>query len=175
MAAERTVLRPLDPNYRKPAPTPRMQFENVPAPMATITADLATGYAVELRSGDHVWPADEPTAVGGTDTGPDPYALLLSAIAACACITLSMFCERKGWDLHSVSARYEHDKIHADDCKDCDDDISGRIDRIRSEIFIEGTFDDDQRARLSDVARRCPVHKTVAGGVTFTTECVFAG
>lgn len=143
--------------------------------MATITADLTSGFAVELRSGDHVWYADEPTDLGGTDTGPDPYSLLLSAVAACTCITLSMFCRRKGWDLHSISARYEHDKVHADDCEDCDDEAAGRIDRVRSEIFIEGSFDDEQRARLTDIAQRCPVHNTVAAGATFTTECVFAG
>ncbi|MFQ5557276.1 MAG: OsmC family protein [Acidimicrobiales bacterium] len=143
--------------------------------MAIITADLTTGYAVELRSGDHVWRADEPPGAGGNDTGPDPYALLLSAIAACTCITLSMYCRRKGWDLDSISARYEHDKVHADDCEDCDDAAAGRIDRIRSQIFIEGTFDGTQRERLAEIARRCPVHKTVAAGATFTTECVFVG
>ena len=143
--------------------------------MATITADLTAGYAVELRSGDHVWYADEPADLGGTDTGPDPYSMLLSAVAACTCITLSMYCTRKGWLLHSISARYEHDKVHVDDCSDCGDGLDGRIDRIRSEIFIEGDFDDEQRARLADIAQRCPVHRTVAEGAAFTTETVFVG
>ncbi len=143
--------------------------------MATITADLKSGFAVEIRQGDHVWYADEPTELGGTDTGPNPYDLLLSAVAACSCITLSMYCQRKGWALHSISAKYEHDKTHVDDCEDCDDELSGRIDRIRSEIFIEGDFDDEQRSRLIDVAQKCPVHKTVDNGVSFTTECIFVG
>jgi len=143
--------------------------------MATITADLKSGFAVELRDGDHVWYADEPVDAGGTDTGPNPYSLLLSAVAACSCITVSMYCQRKGWVLHSISAKYQHDKVHADDCEDCDGDVSGRIDRIRSEIFIEGEFDDQQRARLTDIAQRCPVHKTVAAGANFTTECIFVG
>ncbi len=143
--------------------------------MATITADLKSGFAVEIRQGDHVWYADEPTDVGGTDTGPNPYDLLLSAVAACSCITLSMYCQRKGWALHSISAKYEHDKVHVDDCEDCDSDLSGRIDRIRSEIFIEGDFDDEQRSRLIEVAQKCPVHKTVDNGVAFTTECIFVG
>jgi len=143
--------------------------------MAIITADLTEGFAVEIRDGDHVWRADEPTDLGGTDTGPNPYSLLLGAVAACTAITLSMYCKRKGWDLHSVSARYEHDKVHADDCADCDDDLKGYIDRIRSEIFIEGNFDDDQRKRLSDIAQKCPVHKTLTNGVEFTTECIFVG
>lgn len=143
--------------------------------MTTITADLTAGFAVELRAGDHVWRADEPTDLGGTDTGPNPYELLLSAVAACTCITVSMYCQRKGWDLHSVSAKYDLDKVHAKDCEDCDDDVMGKIDRVRSQIFIEGDFDDEQRARLSEVAQRCPVHKTLDHGVTFTTETVFVG
>ncbi len=143
--------------------------------MATVTADLTSGFSVELRDGDHVWYADEPTSLGGADTGPNPYSLLLGAVAACTSITISMYCQRKGWDLHSISARYELDKVHSDDCTDCEDDASGYIDRIRSEIFIEGTFDGEQRARLADIARRCPVHKTVANGAAFTTECIFAG
>lgn len=143
--------------------------------MATITADLTTGYAVELRAGDHVWYSDEPTDVGGTDTGPNPYELLISAVGACTAITISMYCQRKGWDLHSVSAKYELDKVHIDDCADCEDDEKGYIDRVRSEIFVEGTFDDEQRERLADIARRCPVHKTLDHGVSFTTETIFVG
>ena len=143
--------------------------------MATITADLTSGYRVELRAGDHLWHADEPTDLGGTDTGPTPYELLLSAAGACTAITISLFCQRKGWDLHSVSARYELDKVHAADRADCEDDASGYIEPVASGIFIEGTFDEAQRARLSDIARKCPVHKTIDHGVTFTTETVFVG
>lgn len=149
-------------------------FPTLP-PMTTVTADLPTGYAVELRAGEHLWLADEPTSMGGTDTGPNPYELLLSAVAACTSITISMYCQRKGWDLHSVSARYDYDRVHVDDCADCDSDHAGHIERIRSEIYIDGDFDDDARAKLADIARRCPVHRTLEGGVTFTTECVFAG
>lgn len=143
--------------------------------MTTVTADLTTGFAVELRAGEHVWHADEPTSLGGTDTGPNPYELLLSSVAACTAITISMFCRRKGWDLHSVSARYEFDRVHADDCDDCDGGEGGHIDRVRSEIFIEGDFDEAARERLQQIARRCPVHKTIDHGVTFTTELVFVG
>lgn len=143
--------------------------------MATITADLSQGFAVELRAGNHVWHADEPTDLGGSDTGPNPYELLLSAVGACTAITVSMFCRRKGWDLHSISAHYELDKVHADDCADCEDESKGYLERVRSQIFIEGDFDAEQREKLSDVARRCPVHKTLDHGVMFTTETVFVG
>ncbi len=147
--------------------------------MTIVTADLkaTTGaeYSVELRAGAHVWHADEPTDLGGGDTGPNPYEILLSSVAACTCITVSMYCRRKGWQLHSISARYEHDRVHARDCGDCEADASGYIDRIRSQIFIEGDFDDEQRARLTDIARRCPVHRTLERRVSFTTEAIFAG
>ena len=143
--------------------------------MTTVTADLTTGYAVELRAGDHVWHADEPESLGGADTGPNPYELLLSSVAACTAITISMYCKRKGWALHSVSARYHFDKIHADDCDDCEAEVEGRIERVRSEIFIEGDFDDAARERLAQIAQKCPVHKTIDLGVTFTTETVFVG
>ena len=86
-----------------------------------------------------------------------------------------MYCQRKGWPLHSVSARYEFDKVHASDCDDCEQVESGFVDRVRSEIFIEGEFDDDARARLTQIAQKCPVHKTIDLGVTFTTETVFVG
>ena len=142
---------------------------------ADLTCSDQSAFAVELRSGDHLWHADEPTEYGGTDTGPNPYALLLSAVGACTCITVSMYCRRKGWTLHSISAQYEIDKVHADDCEDCEDDSKGYIERVRSQIFIEGDFDDEQRERLSDIARRCPVHKTLDHGVKFTTETVFVG
>ena len=146
--------------------------------MTTITADIkiepGAEFSVELRSGSHRWHADEPTDVGGADTGPNPYELLLSSVAACTCITVSMYCRRKGWNLHSVSASYTHDRVHANDCNDCESEASGYIDRVQSQIFIEGDFDDDQRARLADIARRCPVHKTLERGLSFTTEAVFA-
>ncbi len=147
--------------------------------MATVTADLAvsegTGFTVELRDGTHTWRADEPADVGGADTGPNPYELLLSAVAACTCITVSAYCRRKNWPLHSVSARYEHDRVHSSDCDDCEDPSAGYIDRVRSQIFIEGDFDDAQRDALAGIARRCPVHKTLDRGVAFTTETVFVG
>ena len=74
-----------------------------------------------------------------------------------------------------MSARYDHDKVHAADCEDCEDGVEGVIDRIRSQIFIEGDFDEEQRERLSDIAQRCPTHRTVSGGAVFTTETVFVG
>ncbi|MCP5028933.1 MAG: OsmC family protein [Actinomycetia bacterium] len=142
--------------------------------MATITAELVGDMQVTISSADHSWTADEPTDVGGTDTGPDPYELLLGALAACTCITVSMYARRKGIVLTSVSADYAHEKVHADDCGDCDDDLTGFIDRVTARIYLEGDFDDETRARLQQIATRCPVHKTLEKGTVFA-ETVFAG
>ncbi len=136
--------------------------------MATIEADLTTGAVVEITNGTHTWVADEPTDLGGTNTGPNPYEMLLGALGACTCITLSFFAQRKGWDLTSVSARFTYDKVHADDCADCDDDLTGWLEHVTTEIFIEGTFDEAARARLAEVATRCPVHRTIEKGIVFT-------
>lgn len=142
--------------------------------MSTITADLDGGYQVQITNGRHSWLADEPPEVDGTDTGPTPYEMLLGALAACACITLSMYAKRKGIALTSISVQYSHDRVHADDCELCDDDATGFIDTVRSQIFVEGTFTDAERERLVEIAQRCPVHKTLEKGVVFGDQ-VFVG
>ncbi|MFV2039156.1 MAG: OsmC family protein, partial [Acidimicrobiales bacterium] len=93
--------------------------------MPTITADLNQGFQVDITNGRHTWRADEPVSVAGTDTGPNPYELMLGALAACTCITLSMYALRKGIELTSISAQFTYDKVHADDCDFCDEDDRG--------------------------------------------------
>ena len=142
--------------------------------MAKITATLTEGYTVTLESSEgHTWMADEPEDVGGDDQGPNPYELLLGSLAACTTITLSMYAQRKGWELRRIEASYAHDRVHADDCADCEDDRVGYIDRITSDIVIDGDLDDHARERLADVAAKCPVHKTLAKGVHLVDEVRF--
>lgn len=140
--------------------------------MPTVSADLTDGYLVRITNGQHSWLGDEPVAAGGTEAGPTPYELLLGSVAACTAITVSMYAQRKGIELDSISVQYHYEKVHADDCEICDDDASGFIDTVRSQIFIEGSFTDAQRARLAEVAVRCPVHKTLERGITFADEVV---
>lgn len=141
--------------------------------MATITATLTTGTVVNITNGRHEWTADEPEAAGGTDTGPDPYELLLGALAACTCATISLYCQHKKLKLQSVTANFEFARIHADDCVECDDDASGMIEHIESHVTIKGDFDEAQQKRLAQIATRCPVHKTLAHGVQFTDRATF--
>lgn len=142
--------------------------------MTSITAELLEGFKVDITNGTHTWRADEPMDLGGTDTGPNPYDLLLGALAACTSITLSMYANRKNIELSSLSVEYSYDKVHADDCAECDDEHSGMIDRVTARIFIDGSFDESTRKRLEQIAVRCPVHKTLENGIVFA-ETVFAG
>ena len=141
--------------------------------MATITANLNSGTVVKISNGRHEWTADEPVAAGGTDTGPDPYELLLGSLAACTCATIALYCQHKGLTLKSISASYEFARIHADDCANCDDDASGMIDHITSNVHIDGDFDEAQQKRLAQIVGRCPVHKTLANGVQFEDNATF--
>lgn len=140
----------------------------------TITAELIEGFHVDISDGTHSWSADEPIEDGGSDLGPNPYDILLGAVAACTVITLSSYARRKGIVISSLSAEYSYAKVHASDCVQCDDDQTGMVDHVTSRIFIDGDFDDATRARLEDIARRCPVHRTLERGMVFN-DIVFAG
>ena len=133
--------------------------------MAFVTAELGEGTAVDIRARTFSWRGDEPLAAGGTDVGPTPYEILLGSLAACITITLRLYANHKGIALDEVGVTLEFDRVHADDCVDCDERADGWIERIQSKVTIRGTFDDAQRARLTQVAQRCPVHKTLANGV----------
>lgn len=142
--------------------------------MSAITAELGDDDEVRITNGTHSWLSDEPHHYGGQDVAPNPYDQLLGALAACTCITLSRYAKKAGITLSSVSVEYRHERVHARDCDECDDERTGMIDRVSSRIFIDGDFDEKTRARLYEVAQRCPVHKTLARGVVFD-ETVFVG
>ena len=141
--------------------------------MTTVTARLDVGVRVEISNGRHHWFADELSDVGGGDTGPNPYEMLAGSLAACTVITLRLYAGHKGIDLESVTAEYSFDRVHADDCSECVSDESGMIERMRSRITIGGTFTDEQRKRLTEIAARCPVHKSLVHGIRIFDEVLF--
>lgn len=138
--------------------------------MSQVTADLSSATAVELINGRHKWSADEPIEVRGTDTGPKPYELLLSSLAAFTCISLAFYCRHKGLALGSGTASCELTRI---DANDCDDPATGFIEKMLSRIPISGDFDQVQRKRLAEISERCPVHKTLSNGVVFSDSATF--
>ena len=107
-----------------------------PEPRETVVHGSASGFAQEITVGGHALRADEPTAMGGTDTGLAPYDLLLSALGACTSMTMSMYARRKQWPLESVTVRLRHSKIHAADCAECETK-EGRLDRIERDVELQ--------------------------------------
>lgn len=118
------------------------------------------GYQTEITANGHSLIADEPIAQGGADTGPTPYDYLVAALGACSSITLRMYADRKQLPLDSIVVRLRHQKIHAEDCEQCETK-EGRIDFIEREIELAGPLSDEQRQRLLQIADKCPVHRTL--------------
>ncbi len=129
----------------------------------------ASGFAQQITAGAHQFSADESLAVGGTETGPDPYQLLLAALGACTSMTVSMYARRKQWPLERVRVQLAHSKIWAQDCADCETK-EGRLDRIDRVISLEGDLTIDQRQRLIEIAEKCPVHRTLTSEVKIVTR-----
>ncbi len=136
---------------------------------AVVVEGGPTGYDMLIHAGRHHLTADEPLSVGGTDTGPNPYDLLLSAVGACTTITLRMYADRKQWPLEGIRATLRHKKVHARDCEDCESE-KGYVDRIDRELTFEGPLDEAQRKRLLEIADMCPVHKTLHSEVVVDTR-----
>lgn len=119
--------------------------------------------------GSHHTRADEPASVGGDDSGFTPYDLLLAGLGACTSMTIRMYAEQKKWPLEHVTVRLKHQKIHAQDCAECET-REGKIDRIEREIELIGALDDAQRSRLMEIADKCPVHRTLHSEVSVVTR-----
>ena len=134
-----------------------------------VVAEAGVGkFAQHVTVGPHGFLADEPESVGGNDSGPTPYDLLLAALGTCTSMTLRMYAERKGLPLRHVEVRLSHDKIHVDDCEQCETE-SGRVDRVKRVISMDGELDSDQRKRLLEIADKCPVHKTLHSEIVVET------
>jgi putative redox protein len=131
----------------------------------------ATGFAQQVTMGRHALRSDEPAAVGGSDTGPTPYDLLLAALGTCTSMTVSLYARRKQWPLESVRVRLRHSRIHAKDCADCETK-AGMLDRVEREIELVGALDDAQRVKLHEMAEKCPVHRTLTSEVRIETRLV---
>lgn len=135
-----------------------------------IAAESGRGtYALDIWAGRHRLAADEPVAAGGTDSGPNPYELLASALAACTVMTLRMYARHKGLPVGTIRCAVAHAKIHAEDCATCETK-SGKIDRLERVIEIEDPLDPAARQRLLEIADRCPVHRTLTGEILVETR-----
>ena len=138
-------------------------------PLEVIVHGSARGFPQEITAGSHRLQADEPIAVGGSDTGPGPYDLLLASLGACTSMTIGLYARRKQWPLESVRVRLRHSRIHAAGCENCETEV-GMIDQIERDIELIGSLDEDQRARLLDIADKCPVHRTLISEIAIRSR-----
>lgn len=130
-------------------------------------------YTSRITAGKHQLWGDEPASAGGADQGPTPYDLLLASLGTCTAITLRMYADRKEWPLERVSVELEHERIHAQDCEECEQ-REGMATRITRRLTLEGDLTTEQRRRLLEIADKCPVHKTLSHEIRITTTAVAA-
>jgi len=84
-------------------------------------------------------------------------------------MTVALYARRKAWPLEAVSVRLEHSKIHAADCADCET-REGKLDQITLDLILTGVLSDEQRARLLEIANRCPVHRTLTSEISIRSR-----
>ena len=119
-------------------------------------------YGQFITAGSHVLGADEPTALGGRDTGPDPYELLLSALGACTAMTIRMYAERRGMQLAHVEVRLRHTQRA--------NTQGGLGDRFERTITLTGELTLEQRQKLLEIAEKCPVSLTLQRASVVTSQ-----
>lgn len=148
-------------DLRAPAPPP-----GVPEGILRVSEADPAGFLQDIQSGPrHHLLADEPLAYGGTDRGLSPYGLVAAGLGACTSMTIRMYARRKGWPLAHVSVDVSHDKVHAQDAGG----EAAKIDHFHRVVRLSGDITPDQRAKLLEIADKCPVHRTLHATARITT------
>jgi uncharacterized OsmC-like protein len=124
----------------------------------------AEDFRQQIAAGKHDFIGDEPASIGGGDAGPDPYDYLLTALGACTSMTIGFYARRNHLPLEHITVSLSHSRIYAADCEECDTK-EGMLDRIDVEVELTGALSAEQRAKLMEVAARCPVHRTLTSEI----------
>jgi len=151
------------------APAPRTAEPPIADGAVHVAGAGAGRFAFDVAAGRHRFRADEPVSAGGDDSGPSPYDFLLAALGACTAMTLKIFAAHKKLALDDVKIALTHTRMHAKDCAACETKSDGYVANIRRDITLIGDLDDEARARLLQIADRCPVHKTLEGEIRIET------
>src|SRR4029450_13523648 len=138
-------------------------------PADVIVRGNAGGFLQEVVSGKHNLRADEPVSAGGSDAAPGPYDYLLVALGVCTSMTVGLYARRKQWPLENITVSLRHSRIHAKDCQECETK-EGMLDRIDTEIELTGSLTAEQRAKLMEIAAKCPVHRTLKSEINIRLQ-----
>jgi putative redox protein len=141
--------------------------------MAQVTVASLKNFQNVVRYGDgggREFVIDEPPDFGGDGAGPDPYTLLLAALGGCTSMTVSMYARRKKWNLESVSVSLSQNRVHAKDCENCESETGAFVHQINVSIKLEGDLTGEQRERLLEIARKCPVKKTLTSEIVVSYD-----
>ncbi len=127
-------------------------------------------FTTQIKAGKHYLTGDEPESYGGNDFGPTPYDFVSAGLASCTAMTIRMYADRKKWKVEEVNVHIEHGKVHAEDCGECENSSSSKIDRFTRVIELKGELDEKQQQRLLEIANKCPVHKTLLSDIDIETR-----
>jgi putative redox protein len=94
--------------------------------------------------------------------------LLLAALGSCISMTVTLYARRKQWPLEKVTVRLRQNRIHVKDCQVCVQNTEGFIHRIERAVSFTGPLSEEQRARLEEIAYKCPVHRTLLSDIVIT-------
>ena len=145
-----------------------MPEEPTQEPRTVVVEGPTTGFRTEVQVAGHHVTIDEPVPVGGSDAGPSPYEMLLAALGSCTAMTLRLYADRRKWPLERAVVKLRHHKVHAKDCVDCETKPA-KMDVVDRVLVLQGPLDDAQRAKLVEIAERCPVHQTLGGTIRVNT------
>lgn len=128
--------------------------------MAKATIHLDNTLRATITAREHTWIADEPEADGGTNLGPTPMEMLVGSLGACAAITTQLYARRKGWPLEGVEINVDFERFKRD-AYPTYTGTSDVVNELRQTIVFHGPLTDEQKARLLEIAGKCPVHRVL--------------
>ena len=136
----------------------------------TVSADSNAPMVANITAGSQKMIIDESGIAQGLKPGADPYDFILSSLGACTVITLHMYAQRKGWPLEKAEVKLRHERVHANDCEKCEEDDNAKLSQVTKKLSLFGKLSDEQRKRLEEISKRCPVQKTLEAGMIIKTE-----
>lgn len=148
-----------------------VDVKNIPVDegMVRVESRYNFKFIQDIYSQDHHLVADEPSAAGGDNLGMNPYDFLLASLGACTSMTVKMYAERKGLPLEGVTVELTHEKIHAEDCEQCQT-TNGKVDKIVKHIVLKGDLSSEERKRVLEIAEKCPVNRTLKSEIIIESQ-----